>query len=110
MKKTIVLMLVIFWVMGMNLPLFAQGFGASGLSMGGAYIALARGVDAFSWNPANLSLSHDSKFEINLVGVKINSTNSTLSINEYNRYFTESGHNGYWDKQDIDHILSSDSG
>ncbi len=98
-------MLIILGLAGLNFPLFAQGFGASGLSMGGAYIALARGVDAFSWNPANLSLSHDSKFEINLVGVNINVSNSSLTLDEYERYFTESGHNGYWSESDIDHIL-----
>jgi len=105
MKNIRILTLITIGVIGFNLPLFAQGFGASGLSMGGAYIALARGVDAFTWNPANLSLTHDSRFEINLVGANINLTNSSLSLEEYERYFTESGHNGYWSSSDIDHIL-----
>jgi hypothetical protein len=34
--------------------LFSQEFNARGIAMGQAYGAVARGVDATNWNPANL--------------------------------------------------------
>jgi len=106
MKKFIITNLCVLLLYILSMPGYSQGFGASGLSMGGAYIAMARGVDAFAWNPANLSLSYDYRFELNLVATKLNVSTSSLSISEYERYFTESGHHGLWNASDIDHILN----
>ena len=105
MKKYIITNLCVLLLYFLSMPGYSQGFGASGLSMGGAYIAVARGVDAFAWNPANLSLSTQNKFELNLVAANINVVNSSLTLSEYERYFTDSGHHGFWDTNDIDHIL-----
>jgi hypothetical protein len=105
MKKNINVIIAVICLISLNSLSFAQGFNASGLAMGGAYGALARGTDAFAWNPANLALSYDKKLEINLVGLNLNAANSTLTIDQYERYFTESGHGGYWDDQEIRDIL-----
>ncbi len=105
MKKIIYILFTLSFIFGFSAPSYAQGFNASGMAMGGAYGALARGVDAFTWNPANLALSYDNKLEINLVGVNLNLANSSLSIDQYERYFTESGHGGTWDEQDKKDLL-----
>ena len=76
MKKNINLITAVFCLISISSLSFAQGFNASGLGMGGAYGALARGTDAFAWNPANLALSYDKKLEINLVGFNLNAANS----------------------------------
>jgi hypothetical protein len=57
---------------------FAQGFNATGLGMGNAFGAVARGVDAFAWNPANLALKYENRMEINLIGFNFNAANSSL--------------------------------
>ena len=101
MKKIIHFLIIVIIIYGYNMPSYAQDFNASGMAMGGAYGALARGVDAFTWNPANLALTYDNKLEINLVGVNLNLANSSLTIEEYERYFTESGHGGTWDDEEI---------
>ena len=105
MKYRINTLLILLGIFFLNSVSFAQGFNASGLGMGNAYGALARGVDAFAWNPANLALSHDNKLEINLIGFNVNAANSSFSISDYERYFTESGHGGHWNAQDINTIL-----
>lgn len=105
MKYGINKYLIILGIFILYTGTFAQGFNASGLAMGNAYGALARGVDAFAWNPANLALSHDNLLEINLIGFNVNVANSSFSIDDYKRYFTESGHHGHWDTQDVNDIL-----
>jgi len=85
---------------------YAQGFNAAGLGMGNAYGAMARGVDAFAWNPANLALKYENLMEINLVGFNLNAANSSLSIDNYKRYLTESGHGGNWEPHEIDELLA----
>jgi hypothetical protein len=85
--------------------LFAQGFNAVGLGMGNAFGAVARGVDAFAWNPANLALTYENRLELNLIGFNLNAANSALSIDDYKRYFTEEGHGGHWDEQEIEELL-----
>jgi hypothetical protein len=84
----------------------AQGFNATGLSMANAFTARARGIEAVAWNPANLMLPRDGKLEINLVGFNLNVANSSFTLDDYQHYFTESGHNGTWSVQDRNDLLS----
>ena len=42
---------------------------ARGLAMGGAYTALARGVHAPQWNPANLGLPDNPKFSFTFISL-----------------------------------------
>ena len=83
-----------------------QGFDATSMGMGGAYSAVARGVNSVAWNPANLALPRDSWFELNIIGLNLNVANSSMTIENYKRYFTDAGHNGEWSEQDIDEILA----
>jgi len=83
----------------------AQGFDAAGLSMGRAYGALATGVDAVAWNPANLILPRTNLFELNLVAFNLNIANSGFSPSDYDRYFTEEGHHGLWYESDLNAMM-----
>ncbi len=67
---------------------YSQGFDGASLGMGRAYGALATGIDAVSWNPANLILPRDSFFELNLFSLNLNMANSSFNVDNYNRYFT----------------------
>ncbi len=69
--------------------------------MANAFTSVARGVDAPSWNPANLALKDSPGFELSLIGVGIHLGNSTFSKHFYDLY------NGkYLDESDKDDILS----
>ena len=87
-------------------PVSGQGFDAVSMGMGGAYGAVARGVNAIPWNPANLALPRTGWLEINVIGLNLNLANSALTIDNYERYLTEAGHNGEWSEQDKDDILA----
>jgi hypothetical protein len=106
MKNKLLKSLCVLVLIGISPNLFAQGFNAVGLGMGNAFGAVARGVDAFTWNPANLALTYENRLEINIVGFNLNAANSSLSIDDYKRYFTEAGHGGHWDQQEIDELLA----
>ena len=56
------------------------------LSMGGAYTALARDLDAPSWNPANLGLSDGGSYSIGIFNVGVSLRNNSFSLYDYNRY------------------------
>ncbi len=83
----------------------AQKFDATSLGMGRAYGGVARGVESLTWNPANLALPRSSFFEMNFIGLNLNVSNSALTLENYRRYFTESGHGGDWDDQEKQQIL-----
>jgi hypothetical protein len=53
-----------------------------------------------------LALPRSKKIELNLVGLNLNIANSSLSIDNYKRYWTESGHGGAWSEGEIDEILN----
>ena len=54
--------------------------------MGSAYTALARGLDAAFWNPANLGLKDNPQLSINLISFGVRFGNSTISRTAYNLY------------------------
>ena len=54
--------------------------------MGSAYTALARGLDAAFWNPANLGLKDNPQLSINLISFGFKFGNSTISRTAYNLY------------------------
>jgi hypothetical protein len=101
-KMTYRLILAAFFIFSL---LFGQGFDASSLAMGQAYGAVARGVDATYWNPANLALPRANTLEINFFALNTDVTNNSMSLNKYKRYFTDEGHHGAWTQQDIQDIL-----
>jgi len=106
MKNYIIKIIVVLCIIGFSTFSYAQDFNAVGLGMGNAFGAVARGVDAFAWNPANLALKYENRMEINLVGFNFSAANSSLSIDDYKRYFTEAGHGGHWDEQEIEELLA----
>jgi hypothetical protein len=59
---------------------------ARSVGMGGAYIGLAKGVDAARYNPANLGLSGYRDTRLEIVGVGARLTNNSFTLNDYNTY------------------------
>jgi len=84
----------------------AQSYDATSMGMGGAYGAVSRGVNAIAWNPANLALPRSSWFELNFIGVNLNVANSSLTIDNYEKYLTQAGHGGEWDDKEIDELIA----
>jgi len=83
-------------------------YGQSGISnarsvaMGGAYTAIARGIESPSWNPANLALSGKNKYHFNLVSLGLGLNNNSFDKNQYGLY------NGkYLTSEDKQNILAS---
>lgn len=75
---------------------------ARSVAMGGAYTAIARGVESPSWNPANLGLSGKNKYHFNLVSVGLGLNNNSFDKNHYDLY------NGkYLTSEDKQNILAS---
>lgn len=103
MLKNIII--CVFLIVLFTVSINAQGFDGASLAMGRAYGALATGIDAVAWNPANLILQRKGMLEINIFALNMNMANSGFSPNDYNRYFTQEGHNGYWSNDDIQDIL-----
>ncbi len=90
---------------GMIASAGAQGFDATSLAMGRAYGGVVRGVESITWNPANLALPRNSWFEMNFIGLNLNVANSALSLDNYEKYFTQSGHGGDWDDEEKQQLL-----
>ncbi len=99
------ILLCAFLIILLSLSLNAQGFDGASLAMGRAYGALATGIDAVAWNPANLILPRTGLLEVNIFSLNLNIANSGFSPEDYNRYFTQEGHNGEWSEDDINAIL-----
>jgi len=83
-------------------------YGQSGISnarsvaMGGAYTAIARGVESPSWNPANLALPGKNKYHFNLVSLGLGLSSNSLGKSDYDLY------NGkYLTSEDKQNILAS---
>jgi len=98
--KLIILSLMLLVSLG-----FAQNFDGAGLSMAGNYSALSRGINSMAYNPANLAVVRNNAFELNLISLDLALYNNSFSTSDYNRYFTQEGHNGKWDENDRENIL-----
>ena len=72
-------------------PLWSQSFDGTGLGLAGSYTVTSRGIDALSWNPANIALPRGNTLEINIASANIALLNNAFSMNTYNRYFTHEG-------------------
>ncbi len=80
------------------LPGSACGDAASA-GVAGAYTLRARGVEAASWNPANLGWN--GAFDFQIVAVQIQAGNNSFSLADYNKWNGTS-----WSDQDKEQILS----
>ncbi|RKY51960.1 MAG: hypothetical protein DRP89_08420, partial [Candidatus Neomarinimicrobiota bacterium] len=83
---------------------------ARGLGMGGAYTALARGVHAPIWNPANLGLPDNPKFSMTFFSIETGVWNNSLNKGMYDKYFVngtkDQDGNIVWEQQDVEDILN----
>lgn len=75
---------------------------ARSVAMGGAYLAIARGVEAPRWNPANLGLSGERNFNLNLISFGVGFHNNSFSKKQYDLY-----NGSYLTEQDKQDILST---
>ncbi len=74
--------------------------------MGGAYTALARGVHAAAWNPANLGLPDNSKFSFTFISLGASVWNNSFSKSMYDKYIVGDGKGSvHWTQEDIEDIL-----
>lgn len=79
---------------------------ARAVGMGGAYTALARGVHAPAWNPANLGLPDNPKVSFTFVSTGAMVWNNSFTKKFYDRYFVGDGDGGVeWTQQDVEDIL-----
>lgn len=76
-----------------------------GMGMGGAYTALARGVHAQAYNPANLGLPDNSKFSMTMFSVEAGAWNNSFTKGMYDQYLTDEN-DTEWDENDIEDILN----
>lgn len=100
-KEKIQLFLTLLLMVMVTINASAQ-MNARGVGLGGAYTAIARGVHAPLWNPANLGLSDNPKFSMTIIGVQSGAWNNSFSLEMYNKYNGE-----YWTDKDIEDILNS---
>jgi len=75
---------------------------ARAMGMGCAYTALARGVHAADWNPANLGFPDNPKFSMSFVAAGVQISNNSFTQNMYNDYVGK-----YLTAGDVADILSS---
>ena len=79
---------------------------ARAVGMGGAYTALARGVHAPAWNPANLGLPDNSKFSFTFISTGAMIWNNSFTKEFYDKYIVGDGEGGVeWTEQDVEDIL-----
>ncbi len=82
---------------------YAQNFNATGLGLGNNALSFNSGVDAFNLNPANLATN--KRVEIKFMSPLIAISNSSISLSDYNRYFTKEGNNGFWSAADEQAVI-----
>lgn len=83
---------------------------ARALGLGGAYTALARGVHAADWNPANLGLPDNSRFSFTFVSAGASVNNNAFTKGLYDRYFVDGAdadNTIYWSARDIEELLDA---
>jgi hypothetical protein len=83
-------------------PALSGQLTARGLGMGGAYTALARGVHAPDWNPANLGLPDNPSFSMTLISVGVGIDNNAFTQDLYNQYAVDA----YWDADEVSNLLN----
>lgn len=74
---------------------------ARAVGLGGAYTSLARGIEAPSWNPANLAL-YPTQFSMNLISLGVGINNNSFSKRQYDLY-----NGAQLTTEDLENILAS---
>ncbi len=75
-------------IMVVNSPILIAGNQANprAMAMGDAYSALAFGLEAANYNPANLGLSANPAFTLDFISFGIDLKNNSFSLDDYNTY------------------------
>ena len=74
---------------------------ARAVGLGGAYVSVAEGAEAPSWNPANLGLYSRQGFSMNIISTGIGIHNNSFSKKQYDQY------NGqYLDESDKEKLMN----
>jgi hypothetical protein len=76
---------------------------ARAMGMGGAYTAVARGVHAADWNPANLGFPNNPKFSMSIISVGVEVSNNAFTKAMYDKYSQRE----VWNESDKADIYSS---
>lgn len=86
--KTLKITLAATFIAAVNSPMiFASGqANPRAMAMGDAYTALAFGLEAPGYNPANLGLSANPSFTMDFVSFGIDLKNNSFSLDDYNTY------------------------
>ncbi len=101
-KKKMAVLFVIC-ALGWTIRSQAQNYAsARSLGMGQVYTAVARGIEAPLWNPANLGLKDKPSFSFSLIGVGLQIGNSSFTKKQYDAYVGQ-----YLSATDIQNILST---
>ena len=79
---------------------------ARAIGLGGAYTALARGIHAPAWNPANLGLPDNSKFSFTFFSAGAGVWNNSFTKDMWDEHIYGDGSGVEWSQQDIEDILS----
>jgi hypothetical protein len=87
-RKYLTTLTMIIALMAINRP---QAFAAGSsnpraMGMGGAYTALAYGLEAPAYNPANLGLAQNKGFTLDFFSVGVDIKNNSFSLADYNSY------------------------
>jgi hypothetical protein len=77
---------------------------ARSLAMAGSNIAITEGAEHIGGNPATLAVRRDFNFELQLVSARLMIKNNSLSIKDYDRYFTTGDS---LTQQDIDYLFGN---
>ncbi len=88
---------------------FAQT-NARALGMGLAYTAIARGVYAPAYNPANLGLPDNPGSSFNFFSISAGVGNNSFTKDLYDKYFVEGADENnkiYWSSDDVNAIINS---
>ena len=99
LKLIIILMLILSVYRADNC--FCSLSNARSTAMAGAYIGLAKGVEAAVWNPANLGLTNNN-FSINVINIGAGIHNNSFTKRQYDMYNGDS-----LTTIDINNILNS---
>ena len=101
-----------FVIVVLMMPVQLKGQGtARAIGMGWAYTAVARGIHAPEWNPANLGLPDNPKFSMTVISLGVGTWNNSFTKGMYDRYFVngEKDQDGdiVWSQQDVEDILNA---
>ena len=86
MKLLINILIIVSLIIAPELSQATGQSSARSVAMGGAFTALATGIDAYRYNPANLGLDSYRQNSLEIIGLGANINNNSFSLSDYNNY------------------------